>query len=316
MNGKVLIAGLGRIGLRHLQGVLKSKNKLAIEVFDPFEEALKCGLSEFEKTVCHHSIKSHSKIENISGNFDVVIVTTCSDVRKEVIKSLLNRISCKNLILEKVPFQKVSDYTDIQSLLIEKKVNAYINCPRPMFSDYQSLKKSILPNEKIISYAVHGGPWGLGCNSLHFLDLFHYLFNLKNLEVDISLLNPKLFHSKRANFYEVFGELNLKYSNGVRGSLVSLEEGPVETIHIFTNLRNIVIDEGYQKIYTMGKEGVDFRPQYQSVLSGVLIDSLLEDRKIELVNYADSLIYTLPFMQGMETYFSKHFPKLNLSPIT
>ena len=120
-------------------------------------------------------------------------------IRAQVVKALLTK-KIGYLILEKVLFQDVASYYEIKDLLQLHAIPCWVNLPRRIFPFYQKLHAHLLPGKKF-TMAVEGGNWGLGCNALHFLDLFAYLCNSSNLIIDnINLIS--IFKSKRIGYKE------------------------------------------------------------------------------------------------------------------
>ena len=105
---KILIIGLGKLGQRHFEGSLEISIPLDIHLIDTNPLALGKALDIFDQ---HQNKNIHnlqtSELIPKGKNFDIALISTNSDVRKEVVVSLLGGSNCKYLILEKVAFQNM-----------------------------------------------------------------------------------------------------------------------------------------------------------------------------------------------------------------
>ena len=201
------------------------------------------------------------------------------------------------LILEKVLFQSNSDFDICSQLLATTKTEAWVNCPRRMWKDYIDMKE-MLYNQKDVSYTLNGINWGLGCNSIHFLDHLSWLTNSKLISIDNSGLDDKLFKAKRSGFIEFSGTLNAVFQNGNTLSLAS-ERGvgnPSFIIEITCKDFSFIIEESSSK-YTFqnlshkamvsNKEKKMTIP-FQSQLTQLVAESLLSKGEQYLTPYEES----------------------------
>lgn len=242
---KVAIIGAGQLGSRHLQGLAKSDLEICIEVVEPFESSRNAAKQRFEEIPSNQKVIKIDFLEAISqlsDELDLVIVATNADVRYEVAKELLENKKVKNLVLEKVLFQKIEHYAKIKKLLAETNTKCWVNHTRRMFPFYKELKQQLLVSTKI-HFSVSGGAWGLGCNGLHFLDCFSFLTSETKLKLDGGFLDNKLYETKRPGFKEFNGMITGALSNHTF-SINSFAENtsPVQ-FNIASDKLNILIDE-------------------------------------------------------------------------
>ena len=106
----------------------------------------------------------------------MVIVSTNSDVRFKVTLDIIKKAKVKNIIFEKFLFQKQKDYSSMLKLLHIKKISSWVNCPRRS-PTYIFIKK-LLKNKKRFHDECKDN-WNMGSNTIHFLDLFFFLFGEK-----------------------------------------------------------------------------------------------------------------------------------------
>jgi len=216
MNNIILLIGAGNLGSRYLQGLKVVNSKLTIYVFDIFEDSLLKAKNFYDlipENNFNKEIYFTNDIVNLPNYFDIIIISTTADVRFKIIEDLFkNNIKFKNLILEKVLAQ---NYNNIEKILniFESHTNVWINTPRRMMDWYSLIKKNI-NNNLPIKMSIRGGNWGLACNSIHFIDLINYFTGEHVTKINTNNLNNKWNTSKRDNFFEVYGELNISFSNG------------------------------------------------------------------------------------------------------
>lgn len=249
---KIALIGAGQLGSRHLQGLAKSGIAISIEVVEPFEGSRNTAKQRFEEMPANQNVIQIAFLETIaqlSSHLDLVIVATNSDVRYSVVEELLHNKSVSHLLLEKVLFQRIQEYSLVKELLIASNTKCWVNHPRRMFPFYQELK-TILSNANAMHFSISGGNWGMGCNGLHLLDCMEYLTGERVTKIHTQLLNTQLYETKRSGFKEFNGLISGKIGNHTF-SISSLPEHvtPLQ-FSITSNVASIVIDEanGWMRI--------------------------------------------------------------------
>jgi len=212
-----------------------------------------------------------------------------------VLEKLLNKITIRQLILEKVVFQSVEDFEAINHLLQQKQIRAWVNCPNRLFPFYQNLKKKINLDSPI-SFQVCGGNWGLGCNSIHYLDLFSFLTGTSDIHFFGGGLHPGTIDGKREGYKEFTGTLLGTTENGDQLTLCSLpKEAPV-LIQIMTSQELHVLSESDQKTLSSTKsdqwkwEVEEFNILYQSQLTHLVVEEIFEKGNCSLTSLEESYV--------------------------
>jgi len=296
MKKQILLIGAGQLGSRHLQGVLRYNHVLLnIYVVDPSSDSLSISKSRAAEVEHNHEVIFQQDWENLPNEFEVVIVATNSNVREQVINQLLLRCDVKYLILEKVLFTNLDAYQRVSKLLSSNAVKTWVNHPRRMFSSYLELKK-MLGDNFIGNFQVTGGNWGLGCNGLHFLDLFEYLTGSKTEILDSDWIDNELLESKRQGFVEFTGTIKGKLSNGSEFYISSLKGEPsAGTITIFDGGNRYVVQEsGSSSIYQMKKSDgfkqniFPFTMEFQSSLTTSILNNLLSSGTCNLPSFEEA----------------------------
>ena len=306
----IAIIGAGQLGSRYLQGLTLTKQNIRIEVVEPFEQARLTAVQRYEEMPTNENIKSldlYDSIEGLSAELDVVIVSTNSDVRPQIVKELLAKKKVRYLVLEKVLFQTVEAYSEILQILKETETRCWVNHPRRMYPFYRELQKTLRYAERI-NYVVQGGAWGMGCNALHFIDHLGFLSGSTELVLNYDALHQKVYDAKRAGFVEFNGTLN-----GTLGehtfSLHCAEAYAPTTISLTSDVLSMCIDEANGYIRMARKEN-DWKWEerhekivyFQSELTHTLVEDLLETGRCDLPEYETAMKLHIPFIEALLTH--------------
>jgi len=212
----IAIIGAGQIGSRHLQA-LSQLNRIAnIQIVDPNCKSLERAKERFLQVQKNNNIQKVEylkNIEDLNNNLELVIIATSSDVRREVIEKLLLQKKVRYVILEKILFQKIKDFAVVNDLLVRNNVKVWVNCFHRMIDFYKQLKFKF-KEVKRVDYRVSSSNLGIGCNSIHYLDLFVFLTGQLNFVLFSDQLNSNIIMSKRPGFIEFTGTLYGKSSGG------------------------------------------------------------------------------------------------------
>lgn len=294
----IAVIGAGQLGSRHLQALMKLNFKTALYVVEPNEESVartksrlvECGENANISTVfCR-------EVEELPKALDLVIIATGSSVRSMLTKRLLAHAQVRYLVLEKFLFQTMDEYDEIGALLQKHGVTTYVNCPRRMFEYYHKLRE-LLAGEKIFRFFAAGGNWGMGCNAIHFLDIFAYLTGCDDFELE-DRLDPGYVDSKRPGYIEFTGAIGGKFACGSEIELVSDRRGanPLE-IFIQTEKHNVLLRESAGVMQIADTESrwayreEKIAMQFQSGLSNLVAEGLIGRGQCELTPFATSANY-------------------------
>ena len=90
---KISIVGAGQIGSRHLQALANIKGPALIQLVDPSQSALRIACQRFNSVWKEDSnriiLQTFNAIKDLDENQDVVIVSTDSVARRDVICELI-----------------------------------------------------------------------------------------------------------------------------------------------------------------------------------------------------------------------------------
>lgn len=308
----ISIIGAGQLGSRHLQGVLKSNLPFRVFVVDPFQASIDLASSRANEIQHDHELTFCKSITELPDHMDLIIVATSSNVREQIVNELIQNHECDYMVLEKVLFQELKAYHRVDQLLSKVHSKVYVNHPRRMFGSYRDFKEK-LGDIGRISIQVSGGDWGLACNSLHFLDLFEFLFDQKVSNIDTRYLDQVPKPSKRPGFIEFTGTLTGQLVDGSSFQITSFDGEPTPlSLLISANKKSYLIQEAFSSgIFELPLDKTTpnvhpFQFEYQSNMTTTVVNTLLETGSCELTTYAEaSRLHTL-FISELLRVFNKN----------
>ncbi|OYO31196.1 Gfo/Idh/MocA family oxidoreductase [Janthinobacterium sp. PC23-8] len=313
---QLAIIGAGQLGSRHLQGLAKLSQECEITVIDPMPASLEVARQRFDEmpkneSIC--SVRYETEIDALPTSLDYVIIATTADVRLGVLKALLARTTVKFMLLEKVLFQNIDEYAEADALLNAAGVRAWVNCPRRAFPLYAQVQE-FFGTDPVHSLSAVGGNWGLGCNSIHFLDLFAMLTNELPSALSHADLDEKLIQSKRKNFMEFTGSLRGRFGNATFEVTSIADSASKLLVTIRSETRSCVIDEsGGIAFFFDGKawEQKSVTLPFLSELATTLATAILTDGDCALATFEQSQAYHLPLLRAL----GAHAHQWNGTPI-
>ena len=304
------LIGCGEIGSRHLQALKLSQKDLRIAVVDPSAEArtLAAQRAATIPATRNVSISFHDRVESLPRRLAVAIIATSSRHRLDILQSLLAHSEVEHVILEKVLFQRIAEYYKAEQILNSSALHGWVNCPRRMMKCFQDLRV-YLESHGSVSYRVAGTNWGLGCNAIHFIDNLSMYIDSDRYELATAGLDPILHRSKRSGFVEFTGELSGRFEQGEHSFVLKCEEG--NTIEYATDIENdrFRISFGSQssvatvedKLHaTTGQ--IEFQMTYQSQLTHLAVDQLIDRGRCDLPGYRESMNLHLPLIAGLQSF--------------
>ncbi|WP_346316649.1 Gfo/Idh/MocA family oxidoreductase [Chitinophaga sp. YIM B06452] len=293
---KVGIIGAGQLGSRHLQALAKVNAQLDIYISDISSQSLEIAKGRFEEVPegARHQVHYLTSVEEFPAQLEIVIIATNSEIRKVVIEKLLTHSQVKHLILEKFLFTKAADYEKVQQLFDRHAaMNVWVNCPRRTFDVYKQIAAGV-KGKGPVKFVVTGSAWGLGCNSIHFLDLFSFVTGETEFTVMCELIDNEYIPSKRQGYVEFTGSLCLGAA-GHHMDITSFKTGshPV-VVSVHTPESSWTVKEGKGELeYAEAGNGwevtsskVSLPPQ--SVTGTAVVNDLLSRNSCDLVTFTIS----------------------------
>lgn len=310
----IAIIGAGQIGSRHLQAMAQLEEPAEVQLVDHSEASLRTAQERFYDVYDSESkkieLKCRKSIDALFDHIDVAIVATCSDVRSAVIREVTRKKEVKSFILEKVLFQTIGEYFEIAEVLTKKNIPAWVNCWMREKDFYKKLKTQLNLDEKI-QMTVEGSLWGMGGNSIHFIDLFSYLTDCKDFSFVDCRLGREIVDSKRNGYKEFFGRMLGKNSKGDLLSLECSNQGNRQyRIRVIngTQIHEITdcVDHVVYKFFDGEKESIDIVDiPFQSQTTHRIVSQIFNMRYCDLTPYHDSIKLHLPLIEVLIEHLQK-----------
>lgn len=289
----IAIIGAGGIGQRHLQSCCDLPGNFKMFVVDPSEEALANAQRLAREKGRQTDVTWLVDLAKLPSMMDMAIIATRADIRAQVVHRLLDRAVIRNMILEKVLFQTLPEYGDINSALSKFGVKAWVNCPGRTRSGNHAIRDWI-GSRSVRSISVRGANWDIGCNAIHYLDLFAFLLDWSSVEIsDVDLLSA--VPAKRNGMLHIEGALRgtitRKIKEKVSFSISSLPECSSEReVEIICDDGIVRSEEGADRMtVSIPNEAVKVFPiPFQSQMTSGLVQEILSSELSNLPTYDES----------------------------
>jgi predicted dehydrogenase len=302
---RIAVIGAGQLGSRHLQGLAKLSFPCDLHVVDPSPESRALARKRYEELPHNPAIKKisfHGSVNSLPDTLDLAVVATSADVRLAAIRGLLEHSSLRYMVLEKVLFQRVVDLMEAGKLLEACGVSAWVNCPRRACAAYANVRHYFEGNE-VLFFQVSGAGWGLGCNSIHFLDVLGWLTGTQPIEFSTAGLDAKVVPSKRDGFFEFTGSLQGSFASGASFQLTSVAGQPLRPlITIRSAASHCIIDEGAGRALYVDAERREeeaFVIPYVSDLTTQIATEILVHGRCGLSTFSESALYHVPLLDAL-----------------
>ncbi len=294
-----MLVGCGRIGERHLQGILKLKNKINLNIIEKNKKTLQKIKKKYSKYKTRKNLNSitfnYKNIKKKIHKTDLVILSTTSKNRLQLIKKLCSENIIRNFLIEKVVFQDELSFNECLKIFKKQNIKAWVNTPCRIYPDYLELKKRV--KDSRIKMSVKGSNINIGSNLIHYLDLFLFLTSSKNIFLEKNFLHRKIYKSKRKGFVEFGGTLIFSTRKMDKFFINDERDGfEASKINIGFDKKKILIDESSNIATYFNSQKIKkikFQIPYQSDLTNKIAESIFEGScKLPSLNVS-SLIHKL-----------------------
>ncbi len=322
MKKNIILVGCGNIGSRHLQALVKLPFDVDIHVIEKSNKSKNLAndrLNEIKFNKKNHQIFWYDSISKFTNNSDLVIISTLSQGRVDLILNLLKNKN-KKFLIEKPVCQSKKEYENLLKQMKLFKATGWVNTNRRYFESYKKIKDE-LKNSKFININVVSKASGLGTNAIHFFDLFSWLIDDSKIKLNGEFLIPKIFLNKRGKeFKEFYGTI---VGSGKNNSSITLTFLPSNTESIFvtisTDSANYVIDELNHNAIKMGKINKKFNFTYEhaSQLTTKIAKDILEKNTSFLPKLDESYVHHTELFRIFNLHMKKQLKReVSLCPIT
>lgn len=323
----IYIIGAGQLGSRHLQALQSVEEPLTIRVIDTFEKSLATAKERFEaveKNEKQHTVSYSTSLQELPDKeiVDIAIIATNSDVRKDVVKNLLEKVEVRFMILEKLLFTKKEDFGEIKTIIKKTNTTVWVNCSMRTMPFYKELKKSF-SGQPLTSF-ISGSQFGLVTNAIHYLDYVSYLTDCYSFSLDTSYLDTQLIPSKRKGFQELTGTLIGKYTDGSFIAITCSAKGdsPVQ-IELANSQHRFISREPEKKAWASHQSEswvwheIETEIPYQSQMTANVVRNLLKTGECDLTPYDQSVSTHLALLEPLQNFLQNNgYKKFDYYPFT
>jgi predicted dehydrogenase len=197
---KIVIFGAGNIGFRHFQAACATPAVSEILIVEPSMERLEKALTS--KDAEGKKVRGANSTEILSKEtgIDCLISAVTTDVQTGL-SPFYFELEPRVILLEKPVSQSKAG---LEKLIHFSKGGSavYVNCGRNVGKGIQEVRQAV--SGKRIHLEVFGNNWGLGCNMVHFVELFRYLTGAKDISAVTAEISTSPYPNKRGEKYEEF----------------------------------------------------------------------------------------------------------------
>lgn len=201
---KAIVIGSGRMGIRHISGLLKLNFINEIHVVDINQNSLNVAREQLndKRNICFFSTNI-----DFNNKYDLGIISTTAKNRIILIENLFT-VGCKNILIEKPLGQSKNEVNKLLEKLNQINVNCFVNLNMRLHECYIDLKNDFenldqLHGEKIIS--LNTGSVGIGANGIHYLDFIFFLTQSDNAVLRYGHISKNIILSGRGSEFCDFG---------------------------------------------------------------------------------------------------------------
>lgn len=319
MTKSILVAGVGQLGSRYLQGLAKYPEPLNIYAFDIIDSSLSNALIKWNEALPleHHSLSLISDISSLPSSFDLVIVASTASSRYVLVHTLINRLSSRFWLLEKVLATSSEDLFNIKECLRGSLV--WVNTPRMYFPLFRDLSHYLSGKVCHIDYPNMSG---MACNSIHLIDYFSRSIKSEVASVYVDGLGVWTPSTKRPLIFEISGYLCVTLANGstlnIIGSPSGNSLGKLFTISITDLVPDIWCVSPSQNIAfsNYGHTIKGSSSLYQSEITSTIVNDIFNSQSPLLPTLDQSYSQHLPFINALLQHWCDNMYISSCVPIT
>ena len=146
--------------------------------------------------------------------------------------------------------------------------------------------------------------WGLACNSIHYIDLVSWWTGENIISVNTEKLNQKWFKSKRTGYFEVSGELLIKFSKGTELILQSDLNSVENDIKIEQSNNKWIIAESDNFTPKPNVKVLNGKLELQSEMTGPIVTQILSEGICDLPTLKESCEQHAIYLEAMINHWN------------
>jgi hypothetical protein len=169
---------------------------------------------------------------------------------------------------------------------------------------------------------VSGTNWGMGCNSIHLLDLYKYITDFTNYSFDNTELEEGLADSKREGYKEFFGKFTIATNRG-NATFECEKDGDAAIDMMFESKSfRVSVNEAAKKMVILDKSSgirreADMDMDFTSNTTNRIVEQIIDGKKCVLVNYDESAFLHRVMLECFLDHMNKFSDEeVKLCPIT
>ncbi|MDB4379554.1 hypothetical protein N9Z61_01755 [bacterium] len=171
----------------------------------------------------------------------------------------------------------------------------WVNTSRRLMTWHQEIRTLLLPNGPEPLHVRVSGSWGIACNAIHFIDLVAW-WTQASLQSVIPTRLGEWVNSKRGGFQDVFGSLQLSYSDGSELEFCCVPGTDPTQITVVTAQGEWVIEESLGRCSGPNGQKLHGQITYQSALTAPLVRRILQEGRCDLPTLAESTAQHRPLL--------------------
>lgn len=297
---KILLIGGGRMGQRHLTGLLE--NASAITLVEPKQEMQEICRKIVSDNSALNLVVFSSVHELLKNDFDLAILSGPATGRLEQFKSLVG-LGIKKFLIEKPLEQSRTKVRGFLKVAQEANVTVWSNHYRRSLDSYKEVLA--LKEPKIIT--VTSGAMGLGCNGIHWIDFALHLTGQISGKMLFGEIDDLPIGSGRGQQFRDYGGRGLfAFPDGSRLFLSSTAASSAASVFsIMTKNQHWAVDQDAGKAIIHRQDKSLNHPTY---LYGKDYSQEVSEKleRIDLINH------TRKFITDLKTGHHTSFPTLEM----
>lgn len=294
MTKKIALVGCGNIGSYHLQSLAKLKESCHIQVVEPNPLSVETGKqrlgSILQKNAKKIDIQWLTNIDRVDENADLTIIATLATDRVGIINKLIS-MGHRRFLIEKVVCQSTDEYERLLCLMNDHNARGWVNCTLRYADFYKKAAPILQAGRGPVVFNARIGTTGLGCNAIHFLDLFNWFTgDCETVKLDGRYILPGLFDNSRGeDLVEFAGTITGQNQNGDFLTITFLPDNDDDfTVNIFCKNVRVWVSEAAEKGFIAVKDSdwdlceYHYQPPYTSIVTTQIAEEIFSNDSCQL----------------------------------
>ena len=199
-----------------------------------------------------------------------------------------------------------------EKIIKDKEIKCWVNNFRREEAYWKDIKK-YFSNKGNFRLYYGKSDWRLCTNVIHIMDLIEWLSNEKIIKIDCSLLDKKIYESKRSGFIELTGIITGKTSNNGTFELHAVKDIPDIEVKFEISNQNtrLHVNEANGEGILMRKEN-NWKPEkhkvkirFQSDRTQEVVKAILETGNCNLPTFNESSNTHKPLLKSIMKHINK-----------